>query len=263
MTGIPLDRFDTVSAPSHWQAVDFISDIHLQPEEPATAQAWLEYLSQPHPADALFILGDLFEVWIGDDILADTASFAARCAGALLARSHHTPIFFLCGNRDFLLGPEALAACGMQGLSDPAVLQFHDRRWLLSHGDALCLEDHEYQSFRMQVRSPDWQRAFLSRPLAEREAMARTMREHSEARKRDMAHAPELWADADASATREWLLSARANTLIHGHTHRPGEHQLGDGMRRVVLSDWDADAHPRRLQVLRLTAAGLTRVPLA
>ena len=161
------------------------------------------------------------------------------------------------------MGEAALAACGMQGLSDPTVLEFQQQRWLLSHGDALCLDDKDYLWFREQVRSPDWQSAFLSRPLGERKDLAREMRQHSEARKRSLTHEPELWADVDAGAARAWLHSARAKTLIHGHTHRPGALDLGSGLQRVVLSDWDASAQPPRLQVLRLSAAGIERLPLA
>jgi UDP-2,3-diacylglucosamine hydrolase len=265
MTTASVDRFAELRAPAHWQAVDFISDLHLQPGEPDTVRAWQAYLQRApaQRADALFILGDLFEVWIGDDVLDGTGSFASDCASALKAHSRDTPTYFLCGNRDFLIGQRALSACGMQGLSDPTVLDFQHHRWLLSHGDELCLDDTDYLQFRAQVRSPAWQAAFLSRPLAEREALARDMRQRSEARKRSLAHDPELWADVDAGAARSWLTSAGADTLIHGHTHRPAVHELGDGRRRVVLSDWDASAQPPRLQVLRLSAAGLERLPLA
>lgn len=259
------DRFATWCAPAHWQAVDFISDLHLQAAQAGTVQAWMDYLQAPAIGrpDALVILGDLFEVWIGDDALNSPDSFASSCARALHAFSRSTPTFFLCGNRDFLLGDAALTACGMQGLGDPTALDFQGQRWLLSHGDALCLDDTDYQRFRAEVRSAEWQQAFLSRPLAEREAVAGDLRERSEARKQSMAHDPELWADVDAAAAREWLQRAGARTLIHGHTHRPAEHDLGLGLRRVVLSDWDADARPPRLEVLRLTADGLQRLPLA
>lgn len=259
------DRFAELRAPAHWQAVDVISDLHLQPGEPDTVRAWRHYLEQApsQRADALFILGDLFEVWIGDDALDEPQSFASECAAALKAHSGHTPTYFLCGNRDFLLGETALAACGMQRLSDPTVLEFQRQRWLLSHGDELCLDDSEYLRFRAQVRSQGWQTTFLSRPLAERQNIAREMRQHSEARKRSLAHDPELWADVDAAAARSWLVSARAETLIHGHTHRPGTHELGNGQKRVVLSDWDASAQPPRLQILRLSASGIERLPLA
>jgi UDP-2,3-diacylglucosamine hydrolase len=265
MMTVPDDRFAEMRAPAHWQAVDFISDLHLQPGEPRTVQAWLAYLQRDvaQRADALFILGDLFEVWIGDDVLDDPNSFASQCAAALKAHSRDTPTYFLCGNRDFLLGRAALAACGMQGLSDPTVFDFQQRRCLLSHGDALCLEDTEYLQFRAQVRAPAWQAEFLSQPLAQREAVARDLRQRSEARKRSLAHDPALWADVDAEAARAWLASAHADTLIHGHTHRPATHDLGAGLQRVVLSDWDASAQPPRLEVLRLNAAGLERLPLA
>lgn len=259
------DRFATWRAPAHWQAVDFISDLHLQAAQAGTVQAWLDYLHKPifGRPDALVILGDLFEVWIGDDALNDPDSFPSHCARALRAFSQTTPTFFLCGNRDFLLGDAALAACGMQGLADPTVFDFQGQHWLLSHGDALCLDDTDYQRFRVQVRSAEWQQAFLSQPLAGREAVAKDLRARSEARKQSMAHDPELWADVDTVAARAWLQQAGASTLIHGHTHRPAEHDLGDGFRRVVLSDWDADACPPRLEVLRLTASGLQRLPLA
>ena len=265
MTTAPDDRFAELRAPAHWQAVDFISDLHLQPGEPDTVPAWLTYLQRApaRRADALFILGDLFEVWVGDDVLDDPDSFASGCAAALKKHSRDTPTYFLCGNRDFLLGEAALAACGMQGLSDPTVLEFQQRRWLLSHGDELCLDDRDYLQFRAQVRSPAWQTAFLSQPLATREAVARDLRQRSEARKRSLAHDPELWADVDAGAARSWLASARADTLIHGHTHRPATHDLGAGLQRVVLSDWEASTQPPRLQVLHLSAAGLERQPLA
>lgn len=256
-------RLEPLLAPASWQEVDFISDIHLHTGDPRTAQAWRDYLRRPQPADALFILGDLFEVWVGDDELDDPGSFASACAGDLRGYSQATPTFFLCGNRDFLLGATALKACGMQGLGDPTVLEFQGHRWLLSHGDALCLDDTDYQAFRQQVRSSSWQREFLARPLADRVALARDMRERSESHKRGMAHAPDTWADVDAEAARAWMEVTGAATLIHGHTHRPADHDLGQGLTRVVLSDWDAAATPPRLEVLRLNHQGWRRISLA
>lgn len=268
------DRFAELRAPAHWQAVDFISDLHLQASEPATFDCWLRYLQRPPAgrADALFVLGDLFEVWVGDDLLQAALPptgtqnsadhrFWRRCADALRAHSQHTPVYFMHGNRDFLLGPAGLSACGMHGLSDPTVLEFLGQRWLLSHGDALCLDDTNYMRFRAMVRQPDWQQAFLAQPLTEREAIARALRTQSETRKRGLAGDPTLWADVDATAAKDWLRSSAASTLIHGHTHRPAQHELGDGLRRVVLSDWDAMAHPPRAEVLRLDAQGLRRLP--
>ncbi|MDO9434356.1 UDP-2,3-diacylglucosamine diphosphatase [Hydrogenophaga sp.] len=267
----PIDRFAVITAPADWQAVDFISDLHLQAGEPETLEALASYLKSPttQRGNALFILGDLFEVWIGDDVLTTEASDAAdavfwrTCASALRAFSKHTPVFFLHGNRDFLLGPAALAACGMQGLSDPTVLVFQGRRWLLSHGDELCLADTDYMRFRAQVRTPEWQQAFLAQPLATREGIARDMRTQSEARKRSTGHDQSLWADVDTHAARAWLRRADAQTLIHGHTHRPATHALGGGgLQRVVLSDWDLCATPPRAELLRLDGQGLQRLPL-
>ena len=247
--------FAEVVAPATWRTVDLISDLHLQADEPATFEAWQGYL-ETTPADALFILGDLFEVWIGDDA-AQQPGFEADCVELLRSTAERLPVFFMHGNRDFLVGAAFAAQCGITLLDDPTVLSLHGERWLLSHGDILCLEDTEYLAFREQVRAPEWQSAFLARPLEERRALARSMREQSEARKQT----PDtLWADVDTPAARAWLQRSRAKTLVHGHTHRPAQHDLGDGWQRIVLSDWDAAAHPPRAQVLCLSVAGAQRV---
>ncbi|WP_137896739.1 UDP-2,3-diacylglucosamine diphosphatase [Ramlibacter sp. 2FC] len=247
MSTATVPRPAELSAPAGWRTVDFISDLHLQASEPATFAAWRRYLAET-PADALFILGDLFEVWVGDDA-ATPGSFEALGGDCLREASARCTLFFLHGNRDFLLGPAFAAQCRMRLLEDPTVLAFAGQRWLLSHGDALCLDDLDYQRFRAEVRSPNWQQDFLARPLAERQALARQMRARSEARKRSDA----TYADVDAALARQWLQAANATTLIHGHTHRPADHPLGEGLRRIVLSDWDAGAQPPRAQVLRLT----------
>lgn len=262
MTGSALSL---VQAPPHWRCVEFISDLHLQARPPETFNLWLAYLRRCQ-ADALFILGDLFEVWIGDDDAFDftqgadsSQNFGAQCLEALGQASARCPVYFMRGNRDFLLGKRFLNACGVADLDDPAVLEFNGKRYALSHGDALCLDDVEYQTFRQQVRSDPWQREFLARPLAERASLARTMRQQSEARKR-----PDIvYADADPQAVRELLASTQATTLIHGHTHRPADHTLGHELSRVVLSDWDASAPVPRAQALRLDSGGLHRVDLA
>jgi UDP-2,3-diacylglucosamine hydrolase len=141
----------------------------------------------------------------------------------------------------------------MQLMADPSALDFDGQRWLVSHGDALCLDDVEYQQFRHLVRSSAWQLDFLSKPLAERQLIARGLRDNSEARKSSGAR----YADVDAQVACDWLCSAQASTLIHGHTHRPADHVLDTSsqppLRRLVLSDWDANAQPPRLEVLRLT----------
>ena len=242
----------------HWRVVDFISDLHLQASEPATFDAWVRYMHAT-PADAVFILGDLFEVWVGDDAAADSETFEARCAAVLRSTAQTRAVYFMHGNRDFLVGPAFLAQCEVTGLDDPTVLSFASQRWLLSHGDGLCLDDVDYLQFRAQVRSPQWQQHFLAQPLEQRRAVARHIRTQSESRK----HAGTVYADVDTAAARTWLQAAQAQTLVHGHTHRPAEHDLGNGLHRTVLSDWDLAATPPRAEVLRLTDSGLQRIPLA
>jgi UDP-2,3-diacylglucosamine hydrolase len=245
-----------LQAPPHWCQIDFISDLHLQASQTATLAAWQDFM-QTTPADAVFILGDLFEVWVGDDVMnaepgaAMAPAFEARCAEILNAASHRLDIFFMHGNRDFLLGAAFAQRCGMALLDDPTVLVFAGQRWLLSHGDALCLADTDYMAFRAQVRSAAWQQDFLAQPLAQRLALARALRAQSEARKRSIT----TYSDLDPQACCDWLHTARASTLIHGHTHKPAEHALANGLRRIVLSDWDAAATPARVEVLRLSAA--------
>jgi UDP-2,3-diacylglucosamine hydrolase len=240
-------------APPGWRQVDFISDLHLQASEPSTFEAWRRFMAAT-PADALFILGDLFEVWVGDDELLEPG-FAADCADVLRATAARIPVFFLHGNRDFLVGAGWAEATGVTLLQDPAVLAFAGIRWLLTHGDALCLDDVDYLRFRAEVRQAAWQRAFLALPLAERRVIARGMRGHSEERKKAGA----AYADVDARAALEWMTAARAGTMVHGHTHRPGDHWLDASRRRVVLSDWEAEAQPPRLEALRVQSDGAVR----
>ncbi len=243
----PVPPAQELPAPPHWRTLDFISDLHLQASEPATLAAWRQYL-QATPADALFILGDLFEVWVGDDALDEPGSFEAQCAALLLATSERLPVFFMHGNRDFLVGDRFLQRSGATGLSDPTVLGFGGRRWLLSHGDALCLDDVDYQRFRATVRGAAWQQQFLAQPLLLRRAQARAMRAHSAALQRP-AH---THADVDGPAACAWLQAAGSTVLLHGHTHRPADHALAPGLSRSVLSDWELDAAPPRAEVLRL-----------
>jgi UDP-2,3-diacylglucosamine hydrolase len=252
-----MEAFAEIVAPVNWRTVDLISDLHLQAADQATFDTWRGYL-ETSPADAIFILGDLFEVWIGDDA-ATLPGFETQCADVLRAATARRPVFFMHGNRDFLLGPVFAAQCGMTLIDDPTVLVLHDKRWLLSHGDLLCLEDTEYLRFRAQVRTPAWKDAVLARPIEERRALARSVRAQSEDRK----HSPDMvWADVDADAARDWLRRARATTLVHGHTHKPAVHPLGDGLQRIVLSDWDVTAHPPRAQLLCISSAGAQRVDL-
>lgn len=254
-------------APAHWRTLDFISDLHLQAGQAANFAAWQAYMART-TANALFILGDLFEVWVGDDITATSGDpdgdFVRQCQQLIQATATRLPVFFMHGNRDFLLGQNFAKACGMQLLPDPTALDFDGQRWLLSHGDALCLGDVDYQQFRLQVRSTAWQTSFLAKPLAERQAIARELRARSQSLKSSGAS----YADVDSEAAKSWLRLHGAATLIHGHTHRPQDHLLDTAvqpaLRRLVLSDWEADAQPPRLQVLRLQAGHASeRVALA
>jgi len=167
-------------------------------------------------------------------------------------------VAFMAGNRDFLLGTSMLRDCGIVALPDPCVLDAWGQRVLLSHGDALCLDDQAYQAFRAEVRSPAWRQAFLALPLAERARRARAMRDASLAHERTQV----TWADVDPAAAVAWMHAVGAHDLVHGHTHRPGSEVIAAGFTRHVLSDWDCDAAPRRAQVLRLTRDGFSRIEL-
>lgn len=235
-------------APSRWRCVDCISDLHLHASEPQTFAAWQRYL-QTSVADAIFLLGDIFEVWVGDDILTQKDGFERQCAEALRAASARMDVYIMCGNRDFLMGPALAAASHCTLLDDPSVLTFAGTRWLLTHGDALCLDDTEYMQFRAQVRSAEWQAQFLDKPLAERMTIAQSLRTQSEARKRS---GTVIYADVDFTAANALLQTHGAGHMVHGHTHKPATHPLDAGRERLVLSDWDLGASPPRADVLRL-----------
>lgn len=246
-----------MKAPAHWRCVHFISDLHLQSSQPETVRVWQNYLAST-AADAVFILGDLFDVWVGDDAAIAPqganapATFERQCQLTLAQASQRLALYFMHGNRDFLLGPTFARACGMTLLDDPTVLVFDAQRLLLMHGDALCLDDTDYQQFRATVRSADWQRDFLAKPLSQRQSIARDLRAQSQARQASGTR----YADVNIEATLDWLERAGASTLIHGHTHLPADHVLhsasGHTHYRRVLSDWDASAKPSRLQLLQL-----------
>jgi len=159
------------------------------------------------------------------------------------------PVFFMCGNRDFLVSTQRLQITGVQGLQDPCVLELSEQKILLSHGDALCMDDTDYMAFRNQVRASAWQHTFLSKPLKERQQIAKELRDQSKARQQTQSS----YADVDASTARAWLSDNDCKLLLHGHTHRPATHDLGNGLSRMVLSDWEALSTPPRLEVLRWT----------
>lgn len=245
------------SAPAHWRAIDVLSDLHLAAGTPRTFAAFAAHLLNT-PADAVVLLGDVFEFWVGDD--QRHLPFERQCLDVLTRAARRLHLAFMAGNRDFLAGDALREACGWQVLGDPTVLQAFGRSWLLTHGDELCLADTEYQRFRALSRGDAWQRDFLAQPLSARLAQATAARAASEARKRETGIDPELWADVDPDAAAAWLRATGAATLVHGHTHRPGTETLEPGLDRQVLSDWDLD-HGSRAEVLRLSARGLERLP--
>lgn len=244
------------AAPQGWRCIDLISDLHLSAELPRTFAAWADHLRHT-PADAVLILGDLFEIWVGDD--QRDRAFERLCVEVLAEASTRRTVAFMPGNRDFLLGHAMRQACGLMAMPDPTVVDAWGQRVLLSHGDALCLDDVEYQRFRAEARAAPWQRRFLALPLAERLRLAGAARTESQARKEAAGFDPDLWADVDAAAAVSWMHAAGSSELVHGHTHRPGTETLAPGLRRHVLTDWDLD-QGRRAEVLRLTRDGFARV---
>jgi len=244
------------AAPAGWRRVDFISDLHLSAAMPRTVAAWAAHLLNT-PADAVLMLGDVFEVWVGDD--QRLGVFEQQCAEVMAEAASHRTIGFMPGNRDFLLGQAMHSACGLLALPDPTVLDAWGQRVLLTHGDALCLDDGPYQAFRAEARTAAWQRAFLALPLDERLQRAQAARATSQARKDAVGIDPDLWADVDPAAAVAWMHATGCPDLVHGHTHRPGTETLAPGLARHVLTDWDLD-HAQRAGVLRLTRDGLTRV---
>ena len=216
----------------------FISDLHLTPEQPASVEHLIDLTEgTATDAEALYILGDLFEAWPGDDFLDDP--FANRIVKTLRQLSQRgTRVYLLHGNRDFMLGPTFRAATGATMLPDPSRIDLHGTPTLILHGDSLCSDDQAYQQFRRQVRDPAWQQAVLTRPLAERLAMARQMRAQSETDK--SGKSGEIM-DVNADAVAAEFRQSGCRRMIHGHTHRPGRHDLSiDGQtgQRWVLPDW-------------------------
>jgi UDP-2,3-diacylglucosamine hydrolase len=235
-----------IALPPTWQRVDFISDIHLQASDPATFSLWRDYVLGT-PADALFILGDLFEVWVGDDVLEASEGFEQRCTQVLAAASERLALHIMVGNRDFLLGEHFFGTCHARRLADPTVLVRGDLRVALNHADALCLDDTAYQEFRTVSRATQWQADFLAQPLAQRCAAAQRMRVQSESHKRDVGY-----TDVNQAAVQAQLAALSCQLMVHGHTHQPAVHSVAGGGVRYVLSDWDAAQQPPRGDVLRL-----------
>jgi UDP-2,3-diacylglucosamine hydrolase len=217
----------------------FASDLHLTDADPATAEAFITFLRGPaRNAGALYLLGDIFEYWAGDD---DDDRFNIDIANELQAVSEAgVPVYLMHGNRDFLLGETFAAAAGARLLEDPYQLDAFNRRLVLSHGDALCTDDAAYQQFRATVRQPAWQAMFLGRSLAERRAEIARVRAASEAAKQ--VKAMEIM-DVNPIAVATLLAQYPGAHLIHGHTHRPARHvhEVQHAQRqRWVIPDWHA-----------------------
>ena len=244
----------TFVAPAHWRAIDLLSDLHLAENTPRAFEAWATHLRHTD-ADAVFILGDLFEVWVGDDMAE--RGFEARCAEVLAAAAAERTVGFMAGNRDFLVGDALLEANGVTRLADPTIVVAFGERVLLSHGDALCIDDVPYQRYRAVVRSAGVQRAFRALPFTARQAIGSAIRRRSGRR---APREPGGYIDVDADAALAWMRGAETTTLIHGHTHAPASHDLAPGAVRLVLSDWELEGSSKpRAEVLRWSANGFVR----
>jgi UDP-2,3-diacylglucosamine hydrolase len=252
---IATEATPTFVAPAHWRAIDLLSDLHLAENTPRVFDAWAAHMQHTR-ADAVFILGDLFEVWIGDDMAE--RGFEARCVDVLSSAAARTTVAFLPGNRDFLVGDAMLVGAGVARLADPTVVVAFGTRVVVSHGDALCIDDVAYQRYRSVVRRPGLQRAFGVLPFGVRNAVGRALRRRSERREPPASGA---FIDVDPQATVALLRGADAPTLVHGHTHAPRSHDLGSGLVRHVLSDWELDGSSRpRAEVVRWSERGFERI---
>ena len=214
-----------------------ISDLHLDPSRPAAIRAFLDLLEQQAPAaDALYILGDFFEVWIGDD---DDAQLNQTVIASLLKLTNSgTPVYIMHGNRDFLIGSQFCQQSGCQLIPDPTVVDFYGQPVLLIHGDTLCTDDIKYMEFRTLCRGEPWQTALLSHSVVERRQLAKQMRADS---KDASSNKAEDIMDVNQDEVVRMFERHHVNLMIHGHTHRPAIHDHfahGETVQRVVLGDW-------------------------
>ena len=216
----------------------FISDLHLCGARPAITGLFLDFLHRrARTSDALYILGDLFEYWIGDEAV-EQGEFRSIIRGLRELTASGTPVFVMHGNRDFLMGDGFEKATGGRLLKDPARIDLYGTPTLLMHGDSLCTDDIEYMTFRAKVRSPAWQKEFLGKSVAERDRIVHDFREIS--KNSTAAKKPEIM-DVNQKAVESVMREHHVQRLIHGHTHRPKEHVFnldGRPARRMVLGDW-------------------------
>jgi len=218
-------------------SVLFISDLHLATERPEIIELFVKFMnSDARNADALYILGDLFEVWLGDDYCEPGLEPAIKALKNFSESGK--PLFVIHGNRDFLLGHDFEDMTGCKLLPDPAPLQLGETQALISHGDELCIDDTEYMTFRKMVRDPQWQKTFLAKPIEDRIAFAKQAR--SESISKTQQKAMDIM-DVNQNAVEQLMLKHNVELLIHGHTHRPNTHQFevnGKTLTRIVLGDW-------------------------
>lgn len=233
------------------------SDIHLGPYTPETNRAFLTFLSQAaHQPDALILGGDIFNVWIGDDVIKSPPAWLADILMALQKVAQTTPLFICRGNRDFLMGPALCHFIGAELLDEHTLLETDAGTILFSHGDEYCTDDDTYQRFRYWVRKPWVQRIFLAFSLKKRQKWAGIARARSVQANQ---HKPSCIMDVNADTVLEAFHRSGAKTIVHGHTHRPGIHQLASPqgtLQRVVLPDWDYDPSPALPQANRTTPRG-------
>jgi UDP-2,3-diacylglucosamine hydrolase len=237
----------------------FISDLHLDAERPAVTELFGAFMQKEATrADALYILGDLFEAWVGDDDPSDTGAYVA--ARIREVADAGVPVFFIRGNRDFLVGDAFARRAGMRILPDPAVVMLYGKPAILMHGDLLCTGDTAYQAFRAQTRNPAWQAQFLAQPLSARLAFAAQARAASAAHQGGMKQSDkatfETLTDVAPATVDTTFTQFRIDTLIHGHTHRPAIHDLtveNRARQRIVLGDWYEQG-----SVLRVEPDGMT-----
>ena len=221
----------------HLSRTLFVSDLHLDEGRPQATAQFGTFLAEVVPgADALYVLGDLFEYWVGDDGL--TLPFPASIASRLATAARAVPTHFIHGNRDFLVAQRFSRETGVTLLEDPTIVELYGERVLLMHGDTLCTDDRQYQAYRAQVHNPAWQAAALARPLEERVGIAQRMRSESEAAKGGKSAGI---MDVAESAVQRAFADSGCRLMIHGHTHRPGRrvHDVdGRPCERWVLGDW-------------------------
>ncbi len=212
----------------------FFSDCHLDQGRPETDAVLIRFLDgRATDASHIYILGDLFEVWLGDD---DPADGQHQVIESLRRLARIRPVYFISGNRDFLLGSDFASHVGLTLLDEPQVLDLGQRRVVLIHGDTLCTDDHDYQAFRTMVRDPAWQVDFLRKPLAERQQIAIRLRKDSNDA---MSQKTLSIMDVNQQAVLDCFRKHSADTIIHGHTHRPAVHDHAPGLTRYVLGDWN------------------------